>query len=123
MLVSYGVVGEDRTQVSHGKHHKRCEEGNMYEAFYSLTNKPFNITPDPEFLYLSTTHAGALERILYGIERKRGLIVLTGESGTGKTTLLNTMVQRLDEKTHVAFVVHAQISPLDIYKPSVRSFF
>ena len=88
----------------------------MYEEFYSLTNEPFHMTPDPEFLYLSKKHAGALEHLLYDMEKKKDLIVLTGEFGTGKTTLLNTMVQRLDEKTHTAFLSHAQISPLDIYK-------
>jgi general secretion pathway protein A len=88
----------------------------MYAEFYSLTNEPFNITPDPAFLYLSKKHAGTLEHLLYDMGRKKGLIVLTGEIGTGKTTLLNTIVQRFDEKTHTAFLIHSQISPLDFYK-------
>jgi type II secretory pathway predicted ATPase ExeA len=98
------------------------EEGTMYEAFYGLTKTPFNITPDPEFLYLSKKHEGALAHLLYGIERQRGLIVLTGEVGTGKTTLLNTVMQRLDEKTRTAFLIHSQISPLDIYKYILYEF-
>ena len=88
----------------------------MYTEFYSLTNEPFNITPDPAFLYLSKKHAGTLEHLLYDMGRKKGLIVLTGDIGTGKTTLLNTIVQRFDEKTHTAFLIYSQISPLDFYK-------
>ena len=88
----------------------------MYEEFYSLTDEPFNTTADPKFLYLSKKHEGALDHLLCGIKRRRGLTVLTGEIGAGKTTLLNTIVQRLDNKTHIAFLAHSQISPLDIYK-------
>jgi general secretion pathway protein A len=88
----------------------------MYEAFYGLTEEPFNITPDPKFFYLSKKHEGGLEHLLYGIERKKGLIVLTGEVGTGKTTLLNTIIQRIDDKAHIAFLINSQVSPLDIYK-------
>jgi len=62
----------------------------MYEAFYGLTDVPFSLTPNPKFLYLSKKHEGGLEHLLYGIARQRGLIVLTGDIGTGKTTLLNT---------------------------------
>src|SRR5215475_10020694 len=94
----------------------------MYEEFYGLTDEPFNITPNPRFLYLSKKHEGGLEHLLYGIERKRGLIVLTGDIGTGKTTLLNTIVQRIDEKTHIAFLVHSQISSIDIYKCIFHEF-
>jgi general secretion pathway protein A len=88
----------------------------MYEEFYGLTDEPFNLTPNPRFLYLSKKHEGGLEHLLYGIERKRGLIVLTGDIGTGKTTLLNTIVQRIDEKTHIAFLVLSKMSAIDIYK-------
>jgi type II secretory pathway predicted ATPase ExeA len=88
----------------------------MYEEFYGLTDEPFNITPNPRFLYLSKKHEGGLEHLLYGIERKRGLIVLTGDVGTGKTTLLNTIVQRIGAKTHIAFLVQSKMSAIDIYK-------
>jgi general secretion pathway protein A len=88
----------------------------MYEEFYGLTDEPFNMTPNPRFLYLSKKHEGGLEHLLYGIERKRGLIVLTGDVGTGKTTLLNTIVQRIGEKTHIAFLVQSKMSAIDIYK-------
>ena len=88
----------------------------MYEAFYGLTDEPFSLTPNPKFLYLSKTHEGGLEQLLYGIARKRGLIVLTGAIGTGKTTLLKTLIQRINDTTHIALVVHSQLSPLDLYQ-------
>src|ERR1044071_2342781 len=92
------------------------EEDTMYEEFYGLTSEPFSITPNPQFLYLSKTHEGGLAHLLYGIKRKRGLIVLTGDIGTGKTTLLHTLLQRVDAKTHIAFLVQSQMSALDFYK-------
>jgi general secretion pathway protein A len=88
----------------------------MYEQFYGLKENPFNLTPDPKFLYLSETHEESFAHLLYGIERKRGFIVLTGETGTGKTTLLNSLVQRLEQPTRIAFLVNPNIDILDIYK-------
>ena len=88
----------------------------MYEAFYGFIKEPFNITPDPKFLYLSDSHEEGLAHLLYGVERKKGLIVLTGEIGTGKTTLLNSLVHRLDERTHVAFLVDSQVTLMDIFQ-------
>jgi general secretion pathway protein A len=87
----------------------------MYEAFYGLTDQPFNITPDPKFLYLSESHKEGLAHLLYGIERKRGITVLIGEVGVGKTTLLNCLMQRLDKKVHIALLVDPKISSDDIY--------
>ena len=83
--VASPVCGGRHEGKSHGD-----EEDIMYEAFYGLTDEPFSLTPNPKFFYLSTKHEGGLEHLLYGIARQRGLIVLTGDIGTGKTTLLNT---------------------------------
>lgn len=93
-----------------------------YEAFYGLTENPFNITPDPKFLYLSESHEEALAHLLYGVQRKKGLVVLTGEIGTGKTTLLHTLIERLDARTHVAFLANPHISILDIYQFAFHEF-
>jgi general secretion pathway protein A len=59
----------------------------MYQSFYALAEMPFNITPDPKFLYLSPTHYDALQHLLYGVREHKGFIVLIGEVGCGKTTL------------------------------------
>ena len=66
---------------------KNIEQSRPYMDFYKLKKIPFTITPDPEFLYSSTTHKTAIENILYGITAGVGFIMLTGEVGTGKTTI------------------------------------
>jgi general secretion pathway protein A len=76
----------------------------MYLQFYGLREAPFSPTPDPKFLFQSSRHREALAQLLYGVRERKGFIVLTGEIGTGKTTLLRTLLERLDRDTHVAYV-------------------
>jgi general secretion pathway protein A len=76
----------------------------MYLQFYGLREAPFNPTPDPKFLFQSTRHREALAQLMYGVRERKGFVVLTGEIGTGKTTLLRTLLARLDRDTHVAYV-------------------
>jgi len=73
-------------------------------AFFGLELKPFNPTPDPRFLYLSPGHREGLAQLLYGVQEHKGFILLTGDIGTGKTTLLRTLLSRLDGNTASAFV-------------------
>src|SRR3989449_1805623 len=84
----------------------------MYLTFYGLTEKPFNATPDPRFLYMSPAHREALAQLLYGVRERKGFIVLTGQVGTGKTTLLHTLRQRLNGQTAISVVVHSAL-PFD----------
>ena len=84
----------------------------MYVAFYGLKEKPFNPTPDPKYLYLTPGHREALAQLLYGLQERKGFILLTGEVGTGKTTLLRALLQRLDGSTAVAFVFNSAL-PFD----------
>jgi general secretion pathway protein A len=76
----------------------------MYLRFYGLREAPFNPTPDPKFLYQSVRHREALAQLLYGVLERKGFTVLTGEVGTGKTTLLRTLLARLDRDVPVAYV-------------------
>jgi general secretion pathway protein A len=76
----------------------------MYLKFYGLREAPFGPTPDPKFLFQSARHREALAQLVYGVRERKGFIVLTGEIGTGKTTLLRTLLERLDGQTHVAYV-------------------
>ena len=69
----------------------------MYLEFYGLTEFPFNITPDPRFLYLSPRHREAMDLLLYGIANRKGFIELTGEVGCGKTTTIRAVLSRLPE--------------------------
>src|SRR3989449_4713477 len=84
----------------------------MYLPFYGLTEKPFNATPDPKFLYMSPGHREALAQLLYGTQERKGFIVLTGKVGTGKTTLLHALCQRLNGQSAVSFVVNSTL-PFD----------
>jgi general secretion pathway protein A len=84
----------------------------MYLNFYGLREKPFNPTPDPRFLYLTPGHREALAQLVYGVQEHKGFLVLTGEVGTGKTTLLRTLLTRLDGHTAVAFVFNSTL-PFD----------
>lgn len=84
----------------------------MYLNFYGLTEKPFNATPDPRFLYMSPGHREALAQLLYGTRERKGFIVLTGKVGTGKTTLLHALCQRLDGQSAISFVVNSAL-PFD----------
>jgi general secretion pathway protein A len=86
----------------------------MYKEFYGFSTYPFSITPDPKFLYLSKNHEACLRYLLYSLERGHGLIVLTGETGTGKTLLLKNLTKNLDEKTHIAFLVNSTLDSSDI---------
>src|SRR6266446_1737437 len=86
----------------------------MYKDFYGFTSYPFALTADPQFLYASENYQDCLFYLLSGLEHDQGCLVLTGEIGTGKTFLLHTLVQRLDEQTQVAFLVHAKLNALAI---------
>jgi len=82
----------------------------MYTAFYGLREKPFSLTPDPHFLYLAEPHREALAHVLYGLEQGEGFIAVTGEIGTGKTTLCRTVLQRLGSDTEVAYVFNPSLT-------------
>jgi general secretion pathway protein A len=82
----------------------------MYTDFYGLSEKPFCLTPDPRYLFLSASHREALAHVLYGIEQGEGFISVTGEVGTGKTTLCWTLLERLGPDTEVAFVFNPLLS-------------
>ncbi len=93
-----------------------------YEPFYGLREKPFSLSADPRFLYRSPAHAPAFDAILAGIRRREGLIVLTGEIGTGKTTLCRSVLQHLDRRTFAAFVPDPFVSREDLLKTLLVDF-
>ncbi|MCZ6560329.1 MAG: AAA family ATPase [Gammaproteobacteria bacterium] len=85
----------------------------MYTSFFGLSEKPFSITPDPRYLYLSERHADAMAHLLYGITESGGFIQLTGEVGTGKTTLVRSLLEQLPENVDVALIVNPRLGPGD----------
>lgn len=82
----------------------------MYTQFFGLREKPFSITPDPRYLYLSQRHADALAHLIYGISHSGGFIQLTGEVGTGKTTLVRTLFEQLPDEADVALILNPELS-------------
>ena len=89
----------------------------MYESFYNLKEKPFNLTPDPRFIYFTEKHCEALANLVYGIRERKGFMVLSGEVGTGKTTLLNALLDTLDRTGILsAFIFNPLLSTMEFFE-------
>lgn len=94
----------------------------MYERFFSLRERPFALSPDPDYLYRSRVHSEALSYLRYGIEGHAGFIVITGEIGSGKTTLLQTALRGVDKHTAVARIVNTQLDARDLLEAVMLDF-
>src|SRR6188508_694780 len=85
----------------------------MYRAFYGLAEKPFAITPDPRYLFLSERHAEALAHLVYGIDEAGGFIQLTGEVGTGKTTVVRSLLAQAPKHAEIALILNPRMTPAE----------
>lgn len=94
----------------------------IYEAFYGLKEQPFAITTDPRFFYLSTSHRRAFTELQSGLRRREGLLLLTGETGTGKTTLCRAVVESLGDRTFAAMVLNPYMAGAEIFRVILRDF-
>ena len=94
----------------------------MYEAFYGLRERPFNLTPDPKYLYLSEKHKEAFAHLIYGIKNRNGFVMITGEIGTGKTTLCRNLLNQLDSGTEVAFIFNPFLNPIELTRKINQEF-
>jgi general secretion pathway protein A len=94
----------------------------MYERFYQLRERPFALSPDPDYLYPSRVHREALSYLRYGIEGHAGFVVITGEIGSGKTTLLQTLLRGLDRETTVARLVNTMLAPHELLEAILIDF-
>ncbi len=88
----------------------------MYREHYGLSRRPFELNPDPSFLYLGESHREGLATLVYGVQSGKGFVLLTGEVGTGKTTLLHALLAQLDNKTASAFIFNPKLEPLDFFR-------
>lgn len=86
----------------------------MYEQFYNFKEKPFNVTSDPSFFYLSRKHQEAFSHLIYGIDQRKGILEITGEIGTGKTTLCRALLNRLDKRIKTAFILNPSFSEVQL---------
>jgi type II secretory pathway predicted ATPase ExeA len=91
-------------------HPAKGGKSRVYIDFYKLKEPPFSITPDPEFLFLSQTHQSVLERVLYSIDSKMGFILLSGEVGTGKTTICRSIIDTLNAKSEIVYIINPSLS-------------
>ncbi len=94
----------------------------MYKTFFGFKEQPFNLTPDPRYLYLSRYHREALDHLLYGINQRKGFIAITGGVGTGKTTLCRALLDHLDDTTKSALIFSSFVSDMEILKSIAHEF-
>ena len=94
----------------------------MYERFYQLRERPFALSPDPDYLYPSRVHREALDYLRYGLESQAGFVVITGEIGSGKTTLLQTLLRGLDSQTTVGRIVNTMLEPRELIETIMIDF-
>ena len=94
----------------------------MYEEFYGLKEKPFNLTPDPKFLFLSTRHREALEHLAYGVANKEGFILFTGDIGTGKTTLCRAFLERSNRNLKTAAIFNSFLTEEELLESILLDF-
>ncbi len=94
----------------------------MYEEYYGFVQPPFSLTPDPRFLYRSESHDVALQQVWQAIRRKEGFIVLTGDIGTGKTTLCRTLLEQFDQTTFTALILNPFLSVEELLREILLSF-
>jgi len=94
----------------------------MYEVYFGFSEKPFSLTPDPRYIYKSESHARAFELLQYAIRRREGFVVITGDIGTGKTTLCRALLEQIDRRTFTALVLNPFLSEDDLLKLILQDF-
>src|SRR5215470_13976010 len=96
--------------------HRFCSLFGVYLDYYGLTEPPFDITPNPRFLFYSAKHREAFNHLLFGIKERKGFVQLTGEVGAGKTTLCHAMLEQLSDQFATALIVNPVMSSEELVK-------
>lgn len=94
----------------------------MYNSYFGFKEIPFNLTPDPRYLYFSPNHREAINHLLYGINERKGFILITGGIGAGKTTVCRVLLDQLDKNTKSALILNSFISDMELLKVIVQEF-
>ena len=94
----------------------------MYEEFFQFKEQPFSLTPDPRFIYLSPGHQEALEHMLYGVNQRRGFILISGNIGAGKTTLTRLLIDKLEDQAQVALIFNTFLNEIELLRSINREY-
>ena len=94
----------------------------MFEKFFGLTENPFNLTPDPKYLYLSEVHKEAIAHLRYGINERKGFVLITGEVGAGKTTICRALLSTLSSQTRTALILNPSLSDIELLQTINQEF-
>src|SRR5262245_52195661 len=94
----------------------------MYNEFYGFKEAPFNITPDPKFLFLSDKHREAFDHLLFGIRERKGFIQITGEVGSGKTTICRALLEQLGPEYKTALILNPCMTEIQLLKAILHEF-
>src|SRR5437899_9438894 len=94
----------------------------MYEQYYSLIEPPFSLTPDPKYFYRSGSHHRAFELLQYAIHRREGFMIISGEVGTGKTTLCRAVLDTIEQNVYTALLLNPFLTELDLLKTILTDF-
>jgi general secretion pathway protein A len=94
----------------------------MYQEFYGLKEKPFVLTPDTQFLYMSESHRTAIESLLYGIQEKEGFMLITGDIGTGKTTICRALLDKIDKNVKTAVIFNSFLTEEELLESILFDF-
>ncbi len=94
----------------------------MYESYFRLRELPFNVTPDPRFLYINSNYREAFATLCYGVQQRKGITVLTGQAGTGKTTLVKMFLQDAGSTVHLSCVLDPHLSFLELLRCTLSAF-
>src|SRR3981081_2426287 len=94
----------------------------MYESYYGFSEKPFSLTPDPKYLYRSQSHGDAFDLLQYAIHRREGFVVVTGDIGTGKTTLCRALLEQIDRTTCPPLLLNPLLTKEDLLKKILQDF-
>ncbi|HEY0284950.1 MAG TPA: AAA family ATPase [Vicinamibacterales bacterium] len=94
----------------------------MYEEYFGFTEKPFSLTPDPKFLFKSESHTNAFDLLQYAVRRREGFVVITGDIGTGKTTLCRALLNQIERNTFSALVLNPFLAEEELLKLILQDF-
>ena len=94
----------------------------MYEQFFHFKENPFNLSPDSDYLFLSSVHREAFSHLLYAVKQRKGFVTLTGEIGAGKTTLCRSLIKQLPIGTQLAHVLSTRLSCEELFRSILIDF-